>query len=207
MTLSAANLSARQSLKSKLDLLGQTIKKVYPFGRLTREGQPKEYFAGLVLNKFYSFEISLENTLLHNDVFMSLYLYRYVYELHIKAQYIFSSALESECLKRLNEFFEGKDLTFRQYLEDTPSNAVSDKLKEQYISGHYKEVSRFVHPNYPSLKLSTERTDDQQFKFLAINIWLTIWHISEILRLFRALHLLNLDAKLSAGDINSLQEQ
>lgn len=194
----------RRFLKEKISLFGTVIKSAYPFEKVTRENNPEEYLVGLILNKLYSFQISLENTLLFNDVFLSIYLYRYAHELHIKIRYIFSSMDGTETKIRIDDFFADKDLKFQEYLNGTTSDTITEKLKETHQE-NYRLMSRFVHPNRSSLQLHLNRTDDQQFEFLVPNIRLTLWHISEILRLFSSLRLLNIHQKISKNNLDSLQ--
>ena len=85
------NILLKKSLQNKIVSLNEIIKPGFNFGTVTRKDNPKEYFASSILNKIYSLNVSAENSLFSNDVFLSIYLYRYVYELYIKVFYIFSA--------------------------------------------------------------------------------------------------------------------
>lgn len=90
MLLSPKKIILRNSLQNKILLFNITIEPGFYFNPITKKENPKEYFVAAVLHKIYSINISIENCLLANDIFLSVYIYRYVYELYIKTLYIFS---------------------------------------------------------------------------------------------------------------------
>lgn len=200
------NILLKNSLQNKIVLLNEIIKPGFNFGLVTRKDNPKEYFASSVLNKIYSLNVSMENSLLTNDVFLSIYLYRYIYELYIKTFYIFSGSSEETLLFRLNDFFDNKKWTIKEILNEINDSFLPPKFKE----GHeekYKSICRFVHPNHESFKLHLNRTDDQQFEFLVPNINLTIWHSVGIIKLFSDAKILNFDKNINQIDLVSLQKE
>ena len=91
--LNKENIALKYSLQGKITSFGEIIKPGFNFGTVTKSGTPKEYFAAAVLNKLYSLNISTENVLLANDVFLAQYLYRYIYELYIKVFIFFPAHL------------------------------------------------------------------------------------------------------------------
>jgi|SRR3989344_297491 len=175
------NHRARKLLQNKILLLNEIIYPGFKHDVLTKEKNPKEFFAVYVLHKIYSLNISLGNVVLANDVFLSVYLYRYVYELYIKVFYIFSGSSEEEILLRLNNFFENKDLKFSEYLDGINNYYVPAQIRDSHYE-KYKTMSRMVHPNIESMKLHINRADEKQFEFLVPNVNLTLWHTIEVIR-------------------------
>jgi len=204
--LKSENILRKNILQSKIILLNEIIKPGFNFGTVTRKDNPKEYFASSILNKIYSLNISAENSLITNDVFLSIYLYRYIYELYIKVFYIFSGSSEEQILLRLNEFFENKEWILKNILNEINDNFIPPKFKESH-GEKYKSICRFVHPNHESFKLHLNRTDDQQFEFLIPNINLTIWHSVGIVKLFSDAKILNFDKNINQKDLISIQAE
>jgi hypothetical protein len=202
--LKSENILRRNILQNKIISLNEIIKPGFNFGTVTRKDNPKEYFASSILNKIYSLNISAENSLIANDVFLSIYLYRYIYELYIKVFYIFSGSSEEQILLRLNEFFENKKWIFKDILNEINDDFIPPKFKESHDE-KYNSICRFVHPNHESFKLHLGRTDDQQFEFLIPNINLTIWHSVGIVKLFSDEKILNLDKNINQEALNSMQ--
>jgi hypothetical protein len=204
MILKKENISLKKLLLIKLDKLNKIIKPGFNFGTVTKKDNPKEYFASVVLDKVYSLNISTENSLHANDVFLSIYLYRYVYELYIKILYIFSGSSEEQVLFRLNEFFNNKKWNIKDIKNDISDNFLPPQFKNNHEE-IYKKICRFVHPNIDSFKLHLNKNDDQLFEFLVPNINLTIWHIIEIVKLFSSKKILNLDKNINQLDLKLLQ--
>ncbi len=202
--LKMKNILLKNSLQNKIVSLNEIIKPGFNFGTVTKKDNPKEYFASSILNKIYSLNVSAENSIFSNDVFLSIYLYRYVYELYIKVFYIFSGSSEKEILFRLNEFFDDKKWIIKDILNDINDSFLPPKFKESHEE-KYKSICRFVHPNHESFKLHINRTDDQQFEFLVPNINLVIWHNIGIIRLFSDAKILNFDKNINQKDLESLQ--
>lgn len=205
-TLRNDNILLKNSLQNKIVSLNKIIKPGFKFGTVTRKDNPKEYFASSILNKIYSLNVSMENSLLTNDVFLSIYLFRYVYELYIKVFYIFSGSSEEKILFRLNEFFDNKNWNFKKIKDEINDNFLPPKFKESHEE-KYKSICRFVHPNHESFKLHLNRTDDQQFEFLVPNINLTIWHSVAIIKLFSDTKILGFDKNINQIDLVSLQKE
>lgn len=201
--LKKENYISRQSLLNKVVHLNEIIKPGFNFGLVTKKDNPKEYFVALVLNKIYSLNISIENSIYSNDVFLSIYLYRYVYELYIKILYIFSGSSKEENVNRLNKFFENK----KWILVDIKDKINTNFAPPEFIKNHkkrYDMICRFVHPNIESLKLHINRTDDQQFEFLEPNVNLTIEYVVAIIIFFSKLKLLDLDKKIDQKKLTML---
>jgi hypothetical protein len=203
-SLKSENLIKRSYLLNKVVSLNEFIKPGFNFGLVTREENPREYFVGLVLNKIYSLNISIENCIFSNDVFLSIYLYRYVYELYIKISYIFSETSEDKNPLRLNEFFENKKWTLADIKDKINNNVLFSEFTKDHRE-RYNQICKFVHPNIDSLKLHLNRTDDQQFEFIVPNVNLTIWYIVEIIIFFSNLKLLDLDKKIDLNKLNALR--
>ncbi len=202
--LKKENILLKNLLQIKIVSLNEIIGPGFNFGIVTRKDNPKEYFASLVLNKIYSLAISMENSIIANDVFLSIYLYRYVYELHIKVSFIFSGSSEKDILFRLDEFFENKKWNLAGIINKTNTNFVPLKVLEDHKE-KYEMICRFVHPNIESLKLHSNRSDDQQFEFLVPNINLTIWHAAVIIRLFSNFKILNFNTNIDQRKLELLQ--
>jgi len=202
--LKQENIVLRSFLLNKVASLNEIIKPGFNFGLKTREENPREYFAGLVLNKIYSLNISIENSIFANDVFLSIYLYRYIYELYIKISYIYSGSSDDENIHRLNEFFENKKWILADINDKINNNILFSKFTENHKE-RYNQICKFVHPNIDSLKLHLNRTDDQQFEFMVPNVNLTIWYIVEIIIFFSNLKLLDLDKKIDLNKLNALR--
>ncbi len=193
--LKKENIALKNSLLNKIVSLDEIILPAFDFGIVTKKDNPKEYFVALVLKKIYSLNISMGNSLFANDVFLSIYLYRYIYELYIKILYIFSESSAKENEVRLNEFFENKKWTLA-YIKDRANN---NFMPPEFVKNHkerYDQICRFVHPNIESLELHSNRTDDQQFEFLVPNINLTIEYAVAIIIFFSNLKLLDFDKKI-----------
>ena len=202
--LNTGNLVTKHSLQSKVISFGEIIKPGFNFGTVTKSGSPKEYFAAAVLNKLYSLNISTENVLLANDVFLSQYLYRYIYELYTKVFYIFSGSSDEEILSRLDNFFKNNDLKITEYQDGIKNDFIPPKFKESHKE-KYKMMSRFAHPNIESLNMHLGKTSDQQFGFLVPTINLILWHSVAIIKLFTDLKLLGLDKNINQERLLSLQ--
>lgn len=205
-SLKSENLTLKTSLQEKVVLFNEIITPGFNFGIVIREQNPKEYFASNVLNKIYSLNVSMENSLKSNDVFLSIYLYRYIYELYIKTFYIFSGSTETQILSRLDEFFENKDWKFKKILNQVNDTLLPSNFKLAHEQ-KYRAICRFVHPNHESFKLHINRTDDQQFEFMVPNINLTIWHSVAIIRLFSNLSILNFNQNINQLNLVSLQNE
>ena len=202
--LNTENLVTKHSLQSKVISFGEIINPGFNFGTVTKNGNPKEYFAAAVLNKLYSLNISTENVLLTNDVFLSQYLYRYIYELYTKVFYIFSGSSDEEILSRLDNFFKNNDLKITEYQDGIKNDFIPPKFKESHKE-KYKMMSRFAHPNIESLNMHLGKTSDQQFGFLVPTINLILWHSVAIIKLFTDLKLLGLDKNINQERLLSLQ--
>ncbi|HUW72152.1 MAG TPA: hypothetical protein VMV66_03130 [Candidatus Humimicrobiaceae bacterium] len=201
--LNEGNIRLRDSLREKIISFGLVLKSCFNFGTIKKEENPKEYFAAAVLNKIYSINISLENLLLTNDIFLSNYLYRYIYELYIKVFYIFSDPAEEEILSRLEKFFENKDLKMKEYQDGIDDNLLPLKLKEKHIK-KYQQMCRIAHPNIDSLNIHINKTPDGQFDFLVPTVNLIIWHSAEIIKLFSKLKLLGIDRNIDRDKLTQL---
>ena len=204
--LTRENILLRDSWQNSIVLFNQVIKPGFNFGTVTKKDNPKEYFASSILNKIYSLNISMENSLFTNDVFLSIYFYRYVYELYIKVFYIFSGSSEEQILLRLNEFFDNRKWNFNIIKDEINNSYLPPKFKDDHEK-KYGVICRFVHPNHESFKLHLNRTNDQQFEFLIPNISLTMWHSIEIIKLFQTLKILNFDKNINRKDLDSLQRK
>ena len=90
------NFLQRQSLQDKALQFNEIIKSGF---NVTKEKNPKDYFGAIILNKIYNLNVSIENSVFCNDVFLSIYLYRYIFEPFIKVHYIFS-----RCRKDMRRF-------------------------------------------------------------------------------------------------------
>ena len=202
--LNKENVALKYSLQGKITSFGEIIKPGFNFGTVTKSGSPKEYFTGAVLNKLYSLNISTENVLLANDVFLSQYLYRYIYELYTKVFYIFSGSSDEEILSRLDNFFKNNDLKIAEYQDGIRDDFIPPQFKESHKE-KYKTMSRFAHPNIESLNMHLGKTSDQQFGFLVPTIDLILWHNVAIIKLFSDLKLLNLDKNIDQKKLVSLQ--
>jgi len=202
--LKTENVLLRKLLQNKIISLNEIIKPGFNFGFVTKKDNPKEYFAGLVLNKIYSLVVSMENSVFANDVFISIYLYRYVYELCIKVFYIFSGSSEDQVLFRLNEFFNNKKWIFSVIKDKISTNLLPPKFAGDHKET-YEKICKFVHPNIDSLNLHSNRTDDQQFEFIVPNINLAAWYIVAIIRLFSNLKILNLNTNIDQKKLELLQ--
>lgn len=199
------NIPSRHLLYEKVTSFNKIIKSGFGFGVISKKDTPKEYFTGAVLNKLYSTNISLENILLTNDVFLSNYLNRYIYELYIKVFYIFSGQSNEEIMTRLNDFFENRDLKITEYQAGIDDNLLPPELKHKHRE-RYKTLSRIAHPNIESLNVHLDKTPDQQFDFLVPTINLILWHSIEIVRLFANLKLLNIDNKIDIEELLKSQK-
>ncbi len=202
--LSNENIAIRNSLQNKIVVFGEIIKPGFNFGAITKKDNPKEYFAAAVLNKLYSLNISTENVLFTNDVFLSQYLYRYIYELYTKVFYIFSGVSDDEIVLRLRNFFNNNDLKITKYQDGIKSDFIPPKFKENHKE-KYKTMSRFAHPNIESLNMHLGKTSDQQFEFLTPTINLILWHNVAIIKLFADFKLLGLDKNIDQDKLLSLQ--
>lgn len=202
--LENTNQEARRVLLDKINSFNEFIKSGFGFGEVTREHNPKEYFVVCVFLKIHSLGVSIENCIFSNDVFLSIYLFRYIYELYIKVFYIFSGLSEKEILSRIDEFFSNDKWNFTNI-----KNKINDKfLHPEFKETHqlrYKLLSRFVHPNYESFKLCLNRTNDQQFEFLEPNIHLALWYSIEIIKHFLNIEILNFHKKINKEKLERLQ--
>jgi len=206
--LKKENILLRDALQDKIIFLNRIIKPGFNFGTVSKKNNPKEYFVAVALNKIYSVNVSIENVLLANDVFLSVYLYRYAYELYIKILYIFSGLSDQEILFRLNNFFENKDLKIKEYLKKINNDFVS--MPPNFKNNHfkkYRKMSQIIHPNIDSINIHLHTTPDEQFEFLVSAIKLTLWHIIEIILLFLKIKALDLDKNINQKQLILLQNQ
>lgn len=156
------------------------------------------------MNKLYSLNVSTENCLITNDVFLVNCLYRYVYELHLKVLYVFSADFDSEIFSRINNFLEGRDLKIKEYQEGIRDNLTIPRLKEIHKE-QYRKMSEIAHPNIRSLNLHLHTDPNKQFDFLVSTVNLILWYSVEIIRLFSNLKLLNLDKNIDFNGSLALQ--
>lgn len=203
--LNNKNIAIRNLLQSKIIAFGEIIKPGFNFGAVTKDKNPKEYFVAAVLNKLYSLNISTENVLFTNDVFLSQYLYRYIYELYTKVFYIFSGSSNEEVMSRLRDFFNNSDLKITEYQDGIKNDFIPPKFKENHRE-KYKMMSRFAHPNIESLNMHLGKTPDQQFGLIVPTIDLILWHSVAIIKLFSDLKLLKLDKNIDQQRLISLQD-
>lgn len=202
--LNNININLRNSLQNKIISFGKVIEPGFDFGTVTKERNPKEYFVAAVLKKLYSLNISTGNILLANDVFLSIYLYRYIYELYTKVFYIFSGSSDKEIVSRLNEFFNNNVLKIAEYQDGIREKFNPKDFKESHKE-KYKMMSRFAHPNIESLNMHLGKTSDQQFELLEPTINLILWHSVAIIKLFADFKLLGIDKSIDQGKLLSLQ--
>jgi len=179
-------------LQYKASSINEAIKPVFNFKEIDKNTKPKEYFAMAVLNKIYSLDVSLENIILTNDVFLCNYFYRYVYELYIKVLYIFSASNEEETIARLNNFFSGNMPGIFDCQKMINDQFIPPQFKEKHKQ-KYKTLSDIAHPNIQSLNIHLDTNPDQQFEFLNPTASLSVWHIIEIIKFFLNLKLIKLD--------------
>ena len=178
----------------------------FNFGLVKKEESPKEYFVVAVLNKLFSLNISLENIIFTNDVFLLNYLYRYVYELYVKVFYIFSGSDDAEINEKIKKFFDNKRMEIKDYLENINESSIPPKLKEEHKE-KYLLMNRMAHPNINSLNMHLNKTKEQQFDFLVPTVNLIFWHNAEIMRVFSYLKILGVDKSLDLDKLYSLQTQ
>jgi len=207
--LKKENILLRNALQDKIISLNMIIKPGFNFGTVSKKNNPKEYFTAIVLNKIYSLNISIENVLLTNDVFLSVYLYRYVYELYIKVLYIFSGLSDKEILSRLDNFFENKNyLKIGDCLKKINNDfiLIPPNFKDNHQEKYHK-MSRIIHPNIDSINIHLHTTPNKQFEFLVSSIKLTLWHIIGIILLFLKIKVLDLDKNINQEELVLLQNQ
>jgi len=202
--LNSEKLPVRHRFHRSIISLGELMGPAFNFGTINKNENPKEYFAAIVLNKLYSLNISTENCLLTNDVFLINYLYRYVYELYLKALYMFSADSDSEIFLRINNFLEGRNLKIKEYQEGIRDNLTIPRLKEIHKE-QYRKMSEIAHPNIRSLNLHLHTDSNKQFDFLASTIRLILWHNIELVKLFSFLKLLDIETRLDRSRLNVLQ--
>lgn len=202
--LNQENNLIRDLLSVRVVKLNEIIKPGFNFGEINRSDNPKEYFAASVLNKLYSLNVSLENMLYSNDIFLAVFLYRFTYELYVKTLYVFSGSSSEEVMQRIDNFFDNKDLKTAEYLQLINDDLLPPNFKEQHQE-KYKAMCKITHPNIDSMRLHLNKTSDWQFGFLIPNINLTIWHEVEIIRCFSRDKILGLDHNIDQEMLISLQ--
>lgn len=202
MNLKEENILLRDLLIDKMRQLDKILKPGLNFGYIERKNNQKDFFAGLVLNKINSLNISIGNSILANDVFLSVYLYRYIYELYIKIFYIFSGSFEEKSC-RLNEFFENKKWIISNIIKEIDDKSMPSEFKGSHYE-KYAMMSKIVHPNINSFNLHLNQTADIQFEFLLLSIKLSILHVIGIIKLFLSEKLLNLDKRIDGNALKLL---
>lgn len=179
-------------LQGKVSSINKLIKPIFNFEKIDKNINPKEYFAMIILNKIYSLNISLENIILTNDVFLCNYFYRYIYELYIKVLFIFSVSSEEEIITRVNKFFIDNIPSIFDCQKMINNQLIPPQFKEKHKE-RYKILSNIAHPNIESINIHLNINSDQQFKFLEPTANLSIWHIIEIINFFSNLKLIKLE--------------
>lgn len=107
-------------------------------------------------------------------------------------------------MNRLDDFFKNQKWNLEVIQKKVQNEHLPEGFKFDY-DGQYRPVCKFVHPNLESLKLSTNRTDDDQFNFLVPNINLAIWYASGIISLFSKIKMLNFDTKIDQEKLGALR--
>lgn len=200
--LSDKNLLHRDKIIRGLVDFNKALEGGLNFKLIEKKANPKYFFEALVLKKLYVINISAENSLLANDVFLSVYLYRYIYELYIKVAYIYSSKNDAELLVRIENFFSGIDLRVDKYIKGIDTS----KFNAAFIDDHnekYKLMSQIAHPNVESFNLHIGKTSNVHFDFIVPNIILSFFLIKEIIDLFIKNGDLDLKNSINAKDLET----
>lgn len=193
------NYIHREILKHKVISLNLAIEPVFKsFGKVSKIKDPQKYFILCILNKIYSINVSMENIIFTNDIFLSIYIYRYIYELYIKVFYIFSTESSGEVVKRINRFFVNNIPEIHECEKKLNRGLVPPEVTKNHRI-KYKKICDFVHPNFNSLMLHIDKDHNQQFKFLVPNINLSVWLLVDLVRFFLKNNLIEgvTDEKLS----------
>lgn len=174
----------RDILIYKTSLFNSLIEPVFKsFGCVSPKTEQKKFITLYVLNKVYSLNVSMENIVFSNDVFLSIYIYRYVYELYIKIFYIFSAQSDNEIIQRIDNFFENKIPEIHTCVKELDKSLVPNEIIEDHKK-KYNKMCNFVHPNIDSLHLHINTNSEKQFEFLIPNINLSIWLLIDLMRFF-----------------------
>ncbi len=174
----------RDILIYKTSLFNSLIEPVFKsFGDVSPKKERKKFLVLYVLNKIYSLNVSMENIIFSNDVFLSIYIYRYVYELYIKIFYIFSAQSDDEIIERINKFFENKIPDIKTCVDKLDKSLVPNQIIKDHKE-KYNKMCNFVHPNINSLHLHINTNSEKQFEFLIPNINLSIWLLVDLMRFF-----------------------
>lgn len=206
LRISEKNIHTRDLLQQKILAFRNIIEPTLIFDVVTKTGQPKEYFAAIVLKKLYSITASIENCLFTNDIFLAVVLYRYLYELYIKTLYIFSGSSDDKIVSRLHDFYTSRNLRVADYLDGISEKHLPQQIRENHDE-FYKTMSRMAHPNIESMALHVEKSADVQFEFMVPTINLSLWHAVEVVRIFHSFELLNCHNKINLSELVSVQNE
>ncbi len=198
--ISTINLKRRNLLQENILKLNELLLPAFEFKEIRKADQPYDYLISLILNKLYSFNVTLENNLLCNDIHQSVAAYRYMYELYIKVLCIFS---ETGSSLKLKDFYSNKRTTIQDWLDEIDTEMLPLKFLDTHKE-HYARLSRIAHPNIDSLNMHYGKSNDQIFNFLVPNIKLTLWLQVNILILFTKKAAVDSFKKLDVIELNQI---
>ena len=204
MVLIDKNIELRDKTMFLIKELNLLLEKGFDFKEVKKEENSGDFYIVSVLNKVYSLNVSLENSLMCNDVHLSVYLFRYFYELYIKSSYVFS---KSELLeKRLNQFFNNTNWSLESLVVDLEKTTKKPHLIEGYKE-KYKKMSRMAHPNIDSFNLHLDSTDDEIFDFVFLNIAFAIYYEVETILIFMSNNNINLNKNVDKNKLIILRNE
>ena len=182
MNLNNKNLIKRSHVLKMPHEIRTALKPIFKFGEYKRENKPAEFLSIACSNKLNTILVSIENIIHTNDTFLSVYIYRYLYELYFKIKHITSSELDIDFYKKIDKFFLEKQRSniSEQIKSIDKKDPVFTFLNEKHRDT-YLLMNLVVHPNIESLSLHTNSSDDSMFEYLIPNVMLSLLLIKEIL--------------------------
>jgi hypothetical protein len=200
------NLVLRNTLLSNCKEMNKILLPAFKFGNVNKNNDPKGFYAGLVLNKLYSNNVSLENLVMSNDVFMVNCLYRYTYEMYIKTFSIFNYKSDEKTISSLVSFFNSKEPKIRYYFDSIEKETILINNLEEHLK-MYKMLSSIAHPNIESLNLHYNKDPNEQFIFLRTTSKLMLGLEIEIILLFQKYKIINLEKNLNSERVRDFQKK
>lgn len=155
----------------------------------------QSYYLYICLNKIYNLLISLENSLHTNDIHLSVYVYRYSYELYIKTFYLYTKNEEFD--ERYTKVLDSKFFNFKEFIKNYEFPI---DIKNEH-NEKYQYLSKIVHPNRESFEkhLELNNTNDA-FDFVLANTMIATNFLKNTLLILSK----NVESNFGDEDINQM---
>ncbi|MDQ1281670.1 MAG: hypothetical protein QG630_21 [Patescibacteria group bacterium] len=197
------DIISKQISKKLNNISDNILKPSLNFGEYNKNEDLKNSVAALILKKINSLIISINNSLQLKDHFLSTYLYRYIYELHLKIAFIYID--KKKINNRLNLFLYKDRLSIRNCYDQLRYNYKYNFLILDH-NAHYEKLSHMIHPNIESINMH-RWTEEEGFEFIFTNTLLSIILIRQLLFILHNNDLWKLKENLNFKELDLIINQ